>query len=171
MSWIGKLFGSSKAAEKMVDATISGLDKLFYTSEEKSQDRMEMDKFAGNMFIEWQKNTQGQNISRRVLALGIAFTWLFQYWVSMLLNVYASTLSPTISKNNAGGIGNEQIINPHVSQIENISDAVGNNADAMTGAMMLLLGFYFAAPHMGAIVGSAMKKFGSVKIGKSVSKG
>lgn len=167
--FLGKLFGSSKAAEKMVDATIGGLDKLFYTKQEKSEDRMEMDKFAGNMFIEWQKNTQGQNIARRILALTIAGTWLFQYWVAMLLGIYLSWVPSRISKVNSGGVGETLIDNPQVAQIERMMAAVGNNADAMTGAMMLLLGFYFAAPHMGKIVDVAMTKFSQVKIGKQVS--
>jgi len=151
MSWIGKLFGGSKAADKMIGATISGLDKLFYTKEEQSDDRKEMNKFAGVMFIEWQKNTQGQNLSRRILALSIAFTWLSQYWASMIVNIIA-----------AGEEG-------ETKKLDSISEAIGSNADAMTGAMMLLLGFYFAAPHLGKIVDVSMQKFSAVKIGKEVA--
>ena len=37
---------------------------------------------------------------------------------------------------------------------------MGGYAHEMNGAMMLILGFYFAAPYMGSIVEGAMKKFG-----------
>ena len=33
-------------------------------------------------------------------------------------------------------------------------------ADGMTGAVMLILSFYFAAPHMDKIVGPALERFG-----------
>ena len=151
MSFLGTLFGGSKAADKMVDATVSGLDKLFYTKEEQSDDRKEMNIFAGNMFIEWQKNTQGQNLSRRILALSIAGTWLAQYWASMIINIITASTEGDTTK------------------LDRVSEAIGGNADAMTGAMMLLLGFYFAAPHLGKIVDGAMTKFSEVKIGKQAA--
>ncbi len=156
MSFFGKLFGSSKASAELVEATKSGLDYMFHTDQEKSEERMEMDKFAGNMFIEWQKNTQGQNLSRRILALSIAGTWLMQYWGSALVGMRASWFDPVDDK-------------AHIEQLERLQASIGQNADAMTGAMMLLLGFYFAAPHLGKIVDGAMQKFGEVKIGKAIS--
>ena len=42
---------------------------------------------------------------------------------------------------------------------------VGGYADGMTGAMMLIIGFYFAAPHMGQFVNSAMDRFSKTKTG------
>ena len=150
MSFLGKLFGTDAAATELVKSTASGLDYLFHTGQEKSEEQMEMTKFAGNMFIEWQKNTQGQNLARRILALSIAFTWLAQYWASGIVNIMAANAPPD-----------------ETGRLERISEAIGGNADAMTGAMMLLLGFYFAAPHMDKIVGAAMTKFSKVDIGKN----
>ena len=40
---------------------------------------------------------------------------------------------------------------------------MGGYAHEMNGAMMLILGFYFAAPYMGSIVEGAMKKFSGSK--------
>ena len=132
------------------------LDYMFHTDQEKSEERVEMNKFAGNMFIEWQKNTQGQNLSRRILALSIAGTWLTQYWGSMLVGMRASWFDPVEDK-------------AHIEQLERLQNSIGQNADAMTGAMMLLLGFYFAAPHLGKIVDGAMNKFKTVTIGRKLS--
>ena len=148
MGFFGRLFGTEAAAEKLVETTAAGLDKLFYTGEEKVEDAMEMRKWAGKMFIEWQKNTQGQNLSRRILALSIAGTWLFQYWASMMINIASAFISDP-------GL---------IDSLQQASMAVSNNADSMTGAMMLLLGFYFAAPHMDKLVSAAMEKFSGVKI-------
>ena len=37
-SFIGKMFGSSKAGEKIIDGVTTGIDKLWYTDEEKAGD-------------------------------------------------------------------------------------------------------------------------------------
>ena len=39
------------------------------------------------------------------------------------------------------------------------ADNIRNGGDQVTGAMMLVLGFYFAAPHLDKVVGTAMNKF------------
>jgi hypothetical protein len=41
---------------------------------------------------------------------------------------------------------------------------VGDYAEQMNGAMMLILGFYFAAPHLGKVVDKAMAKFANAFI-------
>jgi hypothetical protein len=43
------------------------------------------------------------------------------------------------------------------------SRILGDYAENMNGAMMLILAFYFAAPHMDKIVGGAMNKFSGTK--------
>ena len=43
---------------------------------------------------------------------------------------------------------------------------IGDYAEQMNGAMMLILAFYFAAPHMGSIVKGALDKFGGNTGGK-----
>ena len=42
------------------------------------------------------------------------------------------------------------------------SDAIDGRTEQMTGAMMLILGFYFAAPHLGKVIDGAMNKFSGV---------
>jgi hypothetical protein len=39
------------------------------------------------------------------------------------------------------------------------ADVIGGYAENMNGAMMLILGFYFAAPYMGDMTKSALNKF------------
>ena len=61
MSWLGKLFGTDKAAEKLLDTGKQLLDDAFYTEAERAesaaQDRSEVRK----MLVEWMASTQGQN--------------------------------------------------------------------------------------------------------------
>ena len=144
MSFWGRLFGSDNAAEKLIDHASNGLDKMFYTSEEKAEagaaDRTE----ARKMVIEWLKNTQGQNLARRLLALMIASVWLLQY-----LSVQALSIAAVWSDN--------------TDKLMRSAEVIQDNIGQMTGAMMLLLGFYFAAPHMSNIVEAALSKFGRDK--------
>ncbi|MFK5951326.1 MAG: hypothetical protein QM500_21435 [Methylococcales bacterium] len=65
MNPLGWLFGGSDAAGKTVDNISSGIDKMFYTDEEKADAR----KQGFELFIEWQKATQPQNLARRLIAL------------------------------------------------------------------------------------------------------
>jgi hypothetical protein len=53
--------------------------------------------------------------------------------------------------------------NHYEDQVSQSAMAIGERADSMTGAMMLILAFYFAAPHMDKIVGAALGKFGGNK--------
>jgi hypothetical protein len=39
------------------------------------------------------------------------------------------------------------------------ANIIGGYAEKMNGAVMLILGFYFAAPYMGKMVDGAMAKF------------
>ena len=142
---IGKLVGSDEAISKGVDAVVSGFDKLIYTGEEKAEDRAKSVTEARGMVIDWMKSTQGQNLARRLLAITITATWLFMYLLSTALD----SIAPWI---------------PEISdKIVKSSEVIGDRAIQMNGAMMLILGFYFAAPHMDKIVGIAMNKFSGGK--------
>ena len=142
-SFIGRMFGSQKSLDTMVTGLSSGLDKLVYTDEEKA-DAAAIDRAnARSMLIEWMDKTQGQNIVRRMLATIIAFTWLSQYFITGLLNFLAVWKEdPDV-----------------VKKLHLAAKVTQENVDGMTGAMMLILGFYFAAPHLDKILGPAMARF------------
>lgn len=143
LSFLGKLFGSDKAIEKGIDTVSNGLDKLIYTKEEKAEDAMKERAAARGMLIEWMTSTQGQNLARRLLALVITAVWLGMYLLSAVLDVSIIWADPRIG-----------------DSISLSAKVIGERATEMNGAMMLILGFYFAAPHMGNIITTAMTKFG-----------
>jgi hypothetical protein len=148
--FIGRLFGSEKAIESAVDGVKSGLDKLIYTKEERAEDAAKAVTEARSTLVEWMKNSQGQNIARRFLAMMIAFTWLVQYIVGLALSMAIIWSDPV-------QVGEEFVTNP---QLLASSEIISTNVDSMTGAMMLILGFYFAAPHLSKVVDGAMQRFG-----------
>lgn len=144
MSFWGRLFGTDKAASSLIDNVAKGLDALVYTDEEKAQDAAKSRSEARAMIIEWNKNTQGQNLARRIIALLVTAVWLAQYITMQILGVASVWASGEVSQ----------------KMVES-AKIIGEFATSMNGAMMLILGFYFAAPHMGKIAESALNKFGN----------
>ena len=139
-SAIGKIFGTDKAAKALIDNTSSAIDKLFYTDQEKAEDKANSASEARNMVIKWMAATSGQNLARRILALMISSVWLLQYVAMMSLSVAAVW----------------------VEQSEKLTESatvIGEYAKNMNGAMMLILAFYFSAPYMDKIASGVLNKF------------
>lgn len=68
--------GGSKVAEKVLDAGISGIDKMFFTKEEKAEFYAKL----GNQWVDMMKVLQGESsirsITRRVIAFAVIFTYI-----------------------------------------------------------------------------------------------
>jgi len=151
-SFFGKLFGTEKALEGVVNGVSNGLDKLVYTDEEKAGDAAKDRSEARQMVVQWMASTQGQNLARRVLAMAIAFTWLGMYLLSAVIAMVA------IFVNDSGVVTADKL---------NAVSAIAKAAAVdMNPAVMLILAFYFAAPHMGDIAKAVTGKFT-----RSVNKG
>ena len=144
-AFVGKIFGTDKAIEGMVDGVSKGLDKLVYTKEEKAEDAAKAVTEARAYLIQWIDKSQGQNIARRFLALVITFTWLSMFTLSTGLDLAVVWVNTP-----------DTLANLRAS-----STLIGARAESMTGAMMLILAFYFAAPQMSKIVDVAMERFGN----------
>lgn len=142
---LGRIFGTEKALEAAVEGVTKGIDALAYTDEEKAVDAAKDRAEARGMLIRWLEATNGQHLARRLIAVSITAVWLFQYVVSWLMAMTA-VFAVSVSE-----------------QLNAASALTTDHADSMTGAVMLILSFYFAAPHMDKIVGVAMNRFGGRK--------
>lgn len=136
----GKIFGTDEAISKAVGTVASGLDALVYTAEEKAHDHAAAVTEARSMLVEWMRASQGHRLARRVISLSITGVWLLMYVMSMVLNVCAVWM-----------------VDP--TRVRGSAKIIGDYADSMNGAVMLILAFYFAAPHIGDVVKPAMEKF------------
>ena len=145
-SFFGRMFGTEKALNTVVSSVSSGLDKLYYSDEEKADDASKSRSEARVMVIEWMRHSQGQNIARRSIACMVVAVWLFQYVASGILNISAFWVA-TIT----------------ATKLSASASVLSASAERMNGAVMLILAFYFAAPHMGKIVSGAMDKFAGKK--------
>ena len=145
MSFWGKVFGSDKALGGIVDGVTNGLDALVYTDEEKAADAAADRSEARKMVVGWMAATHGQNLARRLIALSITSVWLSMYLVSVFCAMIAVFT-------NADGV----VTAEKVSQVGVIAKGAAMD---MNSAVMLILAFYFAAPHMGDIVKAVTGKF------------
>ncbi len=145
MSFWGKLFGTEKALTGIVDGVTNGLDALVYTDEERAADAAADRSEARKMVVGWMAATQGQNLARRLIALSITGVWLSMYLVSVLCAMIAVFT-------NADGV----VTAEKVSQVGVIAKSAAMD---MNPAVMLILAFYFAAPHMGDIAKAVTGKF------------
>jgi hypothetical protein len=144
MSFWGKIFGTDKAIEGGVNMVRDGLDALVYTDEEKAGYAAKERTEARQMVVKWMESTQGQNLARRLIALSITAVWLLMYIVSLIMSLTAVWVESP-------------------QQWIASAKVIGGYSESMNGAMMLILAFYFAAPHMGDIASAALNKFSSRK--------
>lgn len=141
MSFWGKVFGTDEAIKGAVSAVRDGLDALVYTDEEKAVDAAKERSEARSMLVAWMEATQGQNLARRLISLAITGVWLLQYLVAQFAMSIAVFWVEAADKLNALAKVNMQ------------------SANDMGSAVMLILAFYFAAPHMGSIVEAFVARF------------
>jgi hypothetical protein len=145
MSFFGKLFGTEEALLGIVDGVKNGLDALIHTDQEKAGDAARDRSEARNMVVQWMAATQGQNLARRLISLVITGVWLGMYLLSVLCGMIA------IFADSAGTVTAEKI--------NAVSSIAQSAAMDMNPAVMLILAFYFAAPHMGDIAKAVTGKF------------
>jgi len=134
MSFWGKIFGTEAAINSAVVAVKDGLDALVYTDEEKAGDAAKDRSEARSMLVGWMEATQGQNLARRLISLAITGVWLLQYVVAQIAG------SVAVFWHDAAG------------QLQALAALQLQSADNMSPAVMLILAFYFAAPHMSEVV-------------------
>ena len=139
MGLMSRIFGSEKALSATISGVTKGLDALVYTDEEKAQAAAEERTAARQMVVGWMERTQGQNLARRFIALIVTGIWAIQYVAAMALDVVAIWSTD--------------------KRFSSSADSIRDGGESVTGAMMLVLGFYFAAPHLDKVVGGAMQRF------------
>ena len=145
-SVIGRVFGTDKAAETLVDRTASALDKLVYTKEEQAEDEARSVTEARQMIVDWMKATSGQNLARRIIALVVTAMWVVAKTATLVLSLVPVWVRDV-----------------DIDKFRETLKIIADSSSDVTSAMMLVLGFYFAAPYMGDIAKGALKRFGKTE--------
>ena len=115
-------------------AVKDGLDALVYTDEEKAGDAAKDRSEARSMLCWLDGSHPGSNLARRLISLAITGVWLLQYVVAQIAG------SVAVFWHDAAG------------QLQALAALQLQSADNMSPAVMLILAFYFAAPHMSEVV-------------------
>lgn len=68
---LGAIFGSSKNTETLVNGAVAGIDKLFFTVEEKAEGMAQM----RDWYLKYLEATQPQNLARRLIAIAVVALW------------------------------------------------------------------------------------------------
>ena len=68
---IGAIFGSSKNTETIVNGAVAGLDKMFFTKEEKSEANQKLSEW----YLKYLEATQPQNLARRLIPIIVVALW------------------------------------------------------------------------------------------------
>lgn len=144
MGIFAKMFGSENAITSIVKTAGGLIDELSYTDQERAEDQTRAKEKAKEQVISWMEATKGQNIARRYLALIITFVWLSQYMAAWIIDMAVVWITDADT----------------VMRLNETVATITARAEGMNGAMMLILGFYFAAPHIGKIVDAGLGKFG-----------
>jgi len=142
---ISYLFGTQKSADKIVDTVATGLDKLVYTDEEKADAAAKDRASARSMLVSWMQETSGQNVARRFIAISLTMLWGVIYGAKVVL----VAIAPWFPE--------------YQPEIMQSAKSLEVSAHEMNGAMMLILGFYFAAPHIDKFINPFISKFSGDK--------
>ena len=84
MSFLGRLFSNPKFIEKTVDSAVSGVDKLFYTDEEKADARAKSLALYERLWLAAVPSA----VNRRIVAAAITAAWLLCILVALAANMF-----------------------------------------------------------------------------------
>lgn len=147
-SVMGRIFSTEKSVEKAIDTVSAGLDKIWYTKEEQAdaenekwKARHEAQVKSSEMLITWIQSSQGHNLARRWLTVNITSVWLVQ----MLLGMVFAIASVWAEK---------------PDQFLATSGILQGYASEMGTIVLIIVLFYFAAPHMGEALNILLSRFG-----------
>ena len=102
MGFFSLLAGNSKSVEKVIDAGISGLDKLIFTEEEKADYNRKLQELHLEFIKIAATESTTQSVSRRMICIPVVYTWLALVVLNVALTVFipeldATTILETIS--------------------------------------------------------------------------
>ena len=145
-AFLGKLFGSASAGEKIIDGVSSGIDKMWYTSEEKADDANQSRREGMAAYMEGIKSTSGSRLARRFIALIITFPWALANFTSMVMDAVGPFINgtETISKI-VDGVAIEVIVLAS-DKWGAAADSLSANASENNSLVGVVLLFYFGGP-------------------------
>ena len=140
--FIGRLFGSDKAGEKIIDNVSSGIDKMWYTSEEKAEDAAQAKREGMAVYMKWLESTSGSRLARRVIALIVTGIWAVEHIASVILGVVAVFMEGV----HTVVVDGETLVVENSARFIEASDMLAEQAAENNALVGVVLLFYFGGP-------------------------
>jgi len=142
MGVFSDLFGTTAVIEKAVSGAANLADEAFYTREEEAADKRAATSEARGLLVRWLEATNPSRLARRVLAFAVTGAWLSLKGIAAALAVAAVWLEA------------------YAAELMASVTIINQSAEDMGGAVLLVFGFYFAAPYMDGVARVALERFG-----------
>ena len=88
MGVLSFLAGNTKSLEKVIDAGISGVDKLIFTEEEKADYNQKLQALHLEFIKISANESTAQSISRRMICLPVVYVWLLLLISGVVLELF-----------------------------------------------------------------------------------
>jgi len=85
--FLGRMFGSDKAGAAIIDNVSSGIDKIWYTEEEKAEDQAQAKREGMAVYMKWLESTSGSRVARRLIALMVTGIWVIEHLGAVMAGV------------------------------------------------------------------------------------
>jgi hypothetical protein len=157
--FIGKMFGSSAAGEKIIDGVTDGIDKLWYTDEEKAGDAAQAKREGMAVYMKWLESTSGSRIARRLLAVGAFSIWGVEHVTAVIMRVMSNWFGDVTTQVN----GTTVIVN----KLSLSADFLTETALGMQTLVAVVFAFYFGGPVLVDASANMLKKWAGTSEKKS----
>jgi hypothetical protein len=94
MSILSRIFAKPEDASKVIDGAVKGLDKIFFTQEEKAEANAKLSEW----YLKYLAATESQNIARRFIAMVVVLLWAFLVLLGTTIRWFNESMSEFIFK-------------------------------------------------------------------------
>lgn len=149
--FIAKMFGSQKAGEKIIDGVTNGIDKLWYTDEEKAGDAAQAKREGMAVYMKWLESTSGSRIARRLLAVGAFSIWAVEHITAVVMRVLSNWFGDVTTVTDG--------VSVTINKLSLSADFLTATALQMQTLVAVVFAFYFGGPVLVDASANMLKKW------------
>ena len=94
MGILSRIFAKPEDASKVIDGAVAGLDKIFFTKEEKSEANQKLSEW----YLKYLAATESQNIARRFIAMVVVLLWAVLVAFGVVVRWFNESMSDFVFK-------------------------------------------------------------------------
>ena len=94
MNIFKRIFAKPEDVSKVVDGAVKGLDKMFFTNEEKAEANQKLYEW----YLKYLAATDGQNIARRFIAMVVVLLWALLVVFGVIVRWFNESMSDFVFK-------------------------------------------------------------------------